>query len=75
MPTQEYLDFIHTRPFSWWRGYMHRAYSVYEDIQKRSITKEEKRRLWARLKEFHNGVGISSSGTLAIMESVMQQHE
>lgn len=70
MSSTEYLDFIHSRPLSWWRGYMQHAYGVYAQLLKRPLTKEDKRKLWTRLKYNHAYIGgIGSSGVLAMMQS------
>lgn len=71
-PNLEYNAFIQTCPLSWWRAYMQQAYTTYALLLGRSLEKDDKRRLWKRLKQNHIGItGITSSKTLAMMEVVM----
>ena len=68
----EYNAFIKTCKMSWWRAYMREAYKTYALLLGRPLDKDDKRRLWTRLKKNHIGItGITSSCTLAMMESLM----
>lgn len=68
----EYNMFIKTCPLSWWRAYMQQAYTTYALLLGRPLDRDDKRRLWKRLKQNHIGItGITSSRTLAMMEAVM----
>lgn len=68
----KYQQFIHTRPLSWWRNYMHEAYNTYAKITRRSLSKKDKRSLWKWLKyniRVNNGLG-SASGLAQVMYAI-----
>lgn len=62
-------EWLATLPLSWWREYMRGAYEVYAQLEKRPITKSDKRALFHRLKYSYVILGgVGSFTALAIME-------